>query len=404
VVGRALDVIVLLRADSETILEGLSSAGDLLQAIYVSQAAGAFENVAKLMFIQLYIQPVVADWTPGIRNTSEGFALIQQILQEPSTFDPIITAQGQLISNIGIQSLEHIVEMNPQTRTWATAVINASQSELGALLSAREFLNNWTVYADLLGRDATISLIEQLWSRNLLEELQRDQPSDWLRLVSLLTDALDGSKAARSEAGPFMEWAEESLRAMDRDAWIAQLDQSYSPVWDLITWLDRRGRRPKLGLELEMGLAHHGQKLALGESAFIPTDSTWKIILDTLSDAGTRTSLAIKLITSIADLHGDVAEQFFDVYGEFLASEPSARSHARVFHEVVESGIEKGNLSELNWVVKVAKDFSDFLPPHGSSERSHLRQLLDVAIDEAADGSGLRTALTELASLVKAEK
>jgi hypothetical protein len=406
VVGQALGVVQVLGSESDHVVSDLVSSGEVLHMVHLSQSAGAFFNVGQLMIWQLSGSPALTDMSPPNKNSADGFALLQQVLAEPSNFDPIVEAQAELVSEIGLDVLERIVEGNGTTQVWASAVLDAlSEGEFGELLTVDQFIKKWALFERLLSTPRLNAVVSEMLSMGLIESLIAENPGDWLGLTTILSPVMEKATVTSKEASgsvQYVEWAKRSIQEMDRDDWIAELEQSDSPVWELVMWLDRRGKRPSLGLQLENALADHGHKLAMGETTFIPRSDTWRIMLSTLTEAGSKTSLAVKLTAEIADRRGDIAPAFFDVYGDFLGHEDAARKHARMVQEVIEAGIEKSNLAEITGVIEVAEEFSDFLPSSDSEAGVHLRVALESALEEAAPDSALFNSLVKLQAILPA--
>jgi hypothetical protein len=316
-------------------------------------------------------------------NSPGGVAALQQVLESPGSSPPLAAAQTEWLSDHANEAFHLLVGMpilDNRIKPWVIYQLRGLQ-EAGTLrVGAADVVDQYELLSTALGDKEFPKVLDPLLSdpveRTELKSSANPMLADRALILSYKSKDLESARP------DIVEWAGSILKTAGQPEWGTSLEVANGgPLVALATDLLSNAEAPSLGGDFTDALRDHAGRLIGGSAAWEPSGGEFRKFAS-MVNAASQNQLASTICANLEGLDGNIAINFFNVYGEFLTAQSQFRQHAKL-PNVIERLVAKGRWDAVEWFVAAAKKHHDMVDP---KERRDAFDVLAERIEEKMSG------------------
>lgn len=330
----------------DSALNALATQGHVLHHLH--QVASGDNNEAPAWCIFIFLRAVpAATATPEVGNSQAGHNTLSNLLSTPGPPEAIPSAFVHLLARVQeIGLLFAVLDAAPQAKPLIVACLKlvAQRPELPQLFTPEVFADRWSLVASEFAAPDFDKLVQRLLKETALATYlrQEDFDSDQAALYSALVKA--GATSDRS----FRSWCVQGLRSIGKAEWVSQLSEE-GQLAKLLMGLVKRRIKVDLAIDYQDALAEHANLVISGDSTPSALKPSWSHLLKPLSPSA-RGVLRRKLYDAVAGADGEIAESFFDLYGEEVSDRDLLKQNRDAPYRLFTPLLNRRNAAGLRWL------------------------------------------------------
>lgn len=375
---RCLDSLRLADAPAvDALLSRLSKGGQLLHFLH------AFRKIRELAAVcvsEFLAADPGAARPPAVGNSAAGYDRLSELLAEHNR-----EFAGLLVQYLRSRDRLGLVVAVPA----AKGTLDPLFGEAWRLISSSErayevftpevIAANWQRLKDTLGDDFQGFLARAVATAGLCEYFIARHPDGPVHDEGGLDIEI---LRLGSTPSAFLAWCGQSLKGLDKDAWIRQLAQR-GPAVERLLELAKQRAVPPLSFAFSDALGHQAEIVRIGTTGAgdMPQEQ-WQTVIACAGER--RSSFRSELLRQAAKLEGRGGGDFLRIFGEELIEASIETDNAStVVRDVLEPGLSGEEQQWLEWLLALFLAAPDYLNRAGGGSsasrdfRARLAELLE---------------------------